>query len=263
MPVKTKVLLFTGKASGCDPLCVDGMIEDFEKSTCPILQLQCRPLATVKHSEIANSNAVIVPGGDTWPDEGAPVQSGQYAAVRNRQLDETMAQMIGQGGIFIGVCGGAFLACHLKAFGLASCIDIVEKDVYGFCRTGPVAGSINLEVAPRAPKQFVPLLKTFVNVPIYFEDGPMMVCRESTNCKVLMTFKSGLKRTKLPHTLQQRKLWLKAKSRMKGKAAIVACRVGEGCMILISPHLELTGALGVSIFPCLIRAAQAWKRTRH
>lgn len=259
----TQVLLFTGETSGCDPLCVDETIDDFENSTSPQFHLQCRPLATVRHSEIQESNVIIMPGGDTWPEVDAPVQSGQYATVRNRQLDETMARMIHQGGIYVGVCGGAFLACYLKVFGIATSIEVVHKDVYGFGKTGLVAGKIQLALSKHAPKPFLSLLKAWVDVPIYYEDGPLMVCKESTNCKVLMTFKGAVKRTKLPRTVSQRKGWKKARSQMKAKAAIVACRVGSGCVILLSPHLELTDALSTNIFPSLIRAAQEWKTMRH
>ena len=45
---------------------------------------------------------------------------------------------------------------------------------------------------------------------------------------------------------------------MDHKAAIVACRVGKGAVVLLSPHPELTSGLDPGALPRLAEAAAAW-----
>ena len=258
---KKKAIVFTGERAGCLRLCVSASLRDLRRRSLGNLRRRVvqRPLRGVSPSEIRRAAGVLVPGGDTWPerDSGKATSrdghavGAQMPVVIGRGLQTSLRRMVEEGGVYVGVCGGAFLGACLPAFELSNKVRPVWAGDFGDS-PGFMEGHVRLRASCTAPPEFRAALRQLTARKIYYENGPLFHCQESRNVRVLATFGSRLQVAR-PHPAHLRK----ALARQPGKAAAVACRLGRGCVVLLSPHPELTtGCAGV--LALLWRGAEAW-----
>ena len=259
MQDQKRVILFTGETSGCSTVCVEATIDDFAQSreaNTLEYNLICKPLKSVKHNEIRKANVLIMPGGDTWPFKNEDADRGQYAAVFNRQLQDSICENVLKGGIYVGVCGGAFLALEIAEFRLSDNIEILHRDIFG--NSGSlIRGHVGLKCGDQLPKPFQRVINRLAEEPIYYEDGPVFACKPDLKTKILAKF-GGKFKLKRSRKFSGRKGICPHEKIMSGKCAIVAKKVGKGCVVLVSPHPELTSAIEKGFFPDIITAARAW-----
>jgi len=258
---KKKAIVFAGEKAGCLRLCVSASLRDLRRRSLGSQRHRVvqRPLRGVNPSEIQRAAGVLVPGGDTWPKrdaEEATSRDGhavgaQTPVVIERGLQTSLRDMVEAGGIYTGVCGGAFLGACLPAFGLSKKVWPVWAGDFGDS-PGFMEGHVRLCASWTAPLEFRAALRQLTARQVYYENGPLFRCRESRNVRVLATFGSRLQVVR-PHPAPLRK----ALARQPGKAAAVACRLGKGCVVLLSPHPELTAGC-VGVLALLWSGAEAW-----
>jgi glutamine amidotransferase-like uncharacterized protein len=164
--------------------------------------------------------------------------------------------MVREGGIYIGICGGAFLGAHLEAFWGKSSHPPVRCVHWDFgASLGYMQGDMKLAKGRSAPKCFDSALDMLCRSEVYYENGPLLRCRESRKVRILARFSGRLKTYKKLHEYPP---GLRAKLRLQnGLGAVVACRYGKGCILLVSPHPELTSGKRL-VLGALWRAAQKW-----
>jgi glutamine amidotransferase-like uncharacterized protein len=150
-----------------------------------------------------------------------------------------------KGAVYVGICAGAFLALELRGLGLAGKLRTVHRRRFGFEASGTIKRYISLSRGQNAVQELLPSITPLLRS-AYYENGPLLqVCDESADVSVLATFP-----------------WLQDLPEMCGQAAVVACRVGRGVAVLISPHPELTSGCH-NMIPCLATAAKSWAMGAH
>lgn len=236
-------VLFTGEDAGCDVDCVRATLDNFGGTNSGSYTLKCQPMRHVKQADLAGASVILVPGGDVWADPGDPPGFGQLAAL-GRQGSEAVCRAVrDEGAVYIGICAGAFLALELEGFGLAGKVRTVHRKEFGFCAKGERKGNTRLregsKSVPALLQAMAPMLRE-----AWYQNGPLFQCDESDEIRILATYTS-LKDA--PKTAQK----------MYGSAAAVACRVGRGAVILMSPHPEFTPGCH-DILPRIATAARLW-----
>lgn len=241
------IIVASGEKSGCLRICVDATLKDL-RSHVRSATVKERPLSKLSRLEIKRTTCLILPGGATWADDD---RDAQLPTVLNRSLHLPIAAMVANGGIYIGICGGAFLAVQLKELGLPSSLKIVYPKAFG-CSQGHMEGTIKLSAGKWAPPTFRQAISSVTRTRVYYENGPLLRCRETKRLRILASYK-GEMRPRKPHPLRLKRM-LKKQS---GKGAIVACKVGNGCIVLVSPHPEFTPYCR-KVLADLERGARQW-----
>ena len=102
MPVRERgrrrLIIFTGRASGCLPICARACARALRRCRTSIVR---RPFRSVSKKEIRQAAGVLVPGGDTWAADGR----AQMPTAVSRGLALPLRKMMEEGGIYIGICG--------------------------------------------------------------------------------------------------------------------------------------------------------------
>ena len=244
-----RAIVLSGQAAGCLRICVDGSCRDLRRGTSKEQAIVVqRPLVSIGKAEIQRAGMVLAPGGHTWSQEDG---RAQMPVLCRRGLAPPLASLVRGGGIFIGICGGAFLGAHLPSFHLHPRVQTVHFSTFGSAQ-GYLEGQVRLSKAKGVPECFSASVGMLCRAPIYYENGPLLRCRESRRVRILALFSGRLKPCKKqpPH--------VRGKLRLQhGLGAVVACRVGKGCVLLLSPHPELTPGMR-SVLGALWRAARQW-----
>ncbi len=173
----------------------------------------------IKRGILDNYDVLVVPGGV------APIIYGA-----SQELKEEIRDFVGQGGGYIGVCGGAILATEGlyrgddKVMDLAGIVDVRSR--------------VHLSWADRYLISDVELGLSLsehpINYPyggevrkIAYKAGPAMYKREGTTqeIEVIGVFNQDLD-PDLPH------------HEVKGAAAIIAAKYENGKVVILSPHPE-------------------------
>lgn len=265
MATEPVAVLLTGEDAGCDANCVKETRNNFRsvKTGSAHHYLKCQAMRRLGEEGLGGAKVIIVPGGDVWPDSDDDQDFGQLAA-----LGESGAQVISQavreeGAIYIGICAGAFLALEIDGFGLAEKMQIVHRGTFGFAEQGEVQGYIPLiegsNTVPELLQAMKPMLKK-----AWYDNGPLMECTPSDDIRVIAAYGGPLRREryfskKTPGEVKatMERAWLEEAPKMYGKAAVVACRVGKGVVVLMSPHPELSAGC-YKVLPHLAAAARKW-----
>ena len=121
---------------------------------------------------------------------------------------------------------------------------------------GYLEGDIQLVKDRGAPRVFHDALGRMCKGSVYYENGPLMRCRQTRNVQLLARF-SGSLRTYAKHPRKLRRHL----QHQHDTGALVVCRLGRGCVVLMSPHPELT-AKKKGILSSLLRAARKWSDER-
>jgi len=232
----------TGKSAGCDAHCVEATMKNFRG--CDWYDLKCHKMRHLEQEHLAGASLIIVPGGDVWPDRRQDRNYGQLAAL-GRRGSAAVCNAVRAGAVYLGICAGAFLALELGGLGLAGKLRTVHRRRFGFEASGTIKRNISLSQGRKAVQELLPSITPMLKS-AYYENGPLLqVCGESADVNVLATFP-----------------WLRDLPEMYGQAAVVACRVGKGVAILISPHPEFTSGCH-NMIPCLATAAKSWAMGAH
>lgn len=242
----SRIVVLTGRDSGCLPVCSRASAEALRRCGTSVVR---KPLKTVRRRDLRRAAGVLVPGGYTWTTDGAPAQ---MPVALSRGIAPPLRAMMEAGGIYVGICGGAFLGAHLPKLGMKSQVRTLHADVFG-CSMPYLEGQVRLRRAASAPAEFRGALDWLERHPLYYENGPLLACA-GRRAVVLARFAGALEpyRPQPPH--------LRAHlGTQKGAGAIVAVRVGRGCAVLVSPHPELSRA-GTMILSSLWKAAREWCR---
>lgn len=158
-------------------------------------------------------DAVIFSGGSG---------SGQAAAL-DEAGREAVRRFIDQGGAYVGICAGAYLACNGFSWGLKV---LDAKTVSPAWRRG--AGQVDVELTTLGRRMLrgedQPVSVRYVNGPILAPDG----AEEIPDFEVLAWFRSELAENNTPRGV------------MINSPAIVAGDFGQGRVFCFSPHPEQT-----------------------
>lgn len=265
MTTEPVAVLLTGEDAGCDATCVKETRDNFRsiKTGSARHYLKCQSMRRICEEGLGDAKVIIVPGGDVWPDSDDDQDFGQLAA-----LGENGAQVISQavreeGAIYIGICAGAFLALEIEGFGLAEKIQIVHRETFGFAEQGEVQGYIPLKEGSNPVPELLHSMRPMFKK-AWYDNGPLMECTPCDDIRVLAVYDGPLRREryfskKTPAEVKgaMERAWLEEAPKMYGKAAVVACRVGKGVVILMSPHPELSAGC-YKVLPHLAAAARKW-----
>lgn len=251
-----KVLLFTGERSGCDKDCVRGMRENFKDFGDTVVSAPMKNFDTDRLGEV---DVILVPGGDTYADDGEDQDSAMLGCLGPERLADIASAVRDQGKIYLGVCAGAFLALDIEGFGLQERIRAVEREMFGYEEFGHICGDIECQVGSRAPSGLAEAMGSGTTG-IWYDNGPLFECDEGEDIVVVATFKGELDRERDKKERSKKRneaKWKELGGRLDGTPAVIACRVGRGAVVLVSPHPELSEDCE-EILPRLVVAARAW-----
>lgn len=149
----------------------------------------------IRGGRLENCLLLIIPGGYT----------GQYVAALGEQGFEQIREFVAEGGGYIGICAGAYIAArNVEVLGRPPGLGIIE--IENVRRAG--RGIRTITVA----KPGHPLMKGYEGgVDIWYKNGPMMKVGEGV--ETLAVYEEG-------------------------SAAIVCSTYGEGRVVIFSPHPE-------------------------
>ncbi|QDT12621.1 Penicillin-binding protein 4* [Planctomycetes bacterium K23_9] len=188
-------------------------LETTSKRKCSINRISGEQIRAGKLSEF---DVLVHPGGSGSKQGKALGQEGRTAV-------KTFVQ---NGGGFLGVCGGAYLATNDYTWSL-SLIDAKCVDRFHWARG---TGNVNVKLSPTGS---LLLGHNDDQIEIQYAQGPLLGRpewddEEVPNYESLGVFDSEIAKKKAPRGV------------MKGTSAIVRARYGTGRVFCFSPHPELT-----------------------
>lgn len=211
------VAVFQGAGVGPSSEDLLSTLEDSEN-----IELAVRRISAegIRAGELSEFDVLIHPGG-------SGSKQGKALGERGR---ESVVQFVRDGGGYLGVCGGAYLATNDYSWSL-NLIDAKCVDRLHWARG---AGSVNIQLSPAAATFF---RRTGDRMEIHYGQGPLFGRPEwddagVPNYQSLAVYESEIAEKGAP------------KGVMKGTSAIVRARYGSGRVFCFSPHPELTEGLG-------------------
>ncbi len=161
------------------------------------------------------------------------IHSGGSGSKQGNDLGEEgrkmIRQYIEQGGGFLGVCAGAYLATNDYTWSL----NLIDAKVLDRKHWARGTGTVQLELSPSGKKLFQSKEST---LDIYYGQGPLLARREwddpkTPNYESLAIYSSEIAKNGAPSGI------------MKGTSAAVRCEYGKGKVFCFSAHPELTDGL--------------------
>ncbi len=187
----------------------------------------------VQNNSITQFDVLIFPGGS----------GGKQAAAIGEKGRENVRNFVRDGGSYVGICAGCYLACENFSWSL-KILDAKTKSSkwrrgkkvleLGFTDTGKEVMKVDRDAAP-----------------VLYQNGPVMEPAGSPDIpdfETLAIFNTEVALNKTPEGIQ------------KGSPAILAGHYGKGRVVGISPHPEQTEGLN-NLAPELIRWATAPRAT--
>ncbi|MCH2132857.1 MAG: BPL-N domain-containing protein [Phycisphaerales bacterium] len=171
----------------------------------------------IREACLEQFQVVIFPGGSG---------SGQGNAI-GPEGRKQVRRFVQDGGGYVGVCAGAYLALHNYDWG----VDLVGMDSFDRKHWRRGTGTVQIELTPEGQER---LGRSETDLDIRFAQGPLMVPSEDglhPGTEVLAWYRTGIgKNGANPET-------------MVDTPAIVAAPFGDGRVVLFSPHPEQTKGL--------------------
>ena len=161
------------------------------------------------------------------------IHSGGSGSKQGNDLGEEgrkmIRQYIEQGGGFLGVCAGAYLATNDYTWSL----NLIDAKVLDRKHWARGTGTVQLELSPSGKKLFQSKEST---LDIYYGQGPLLARREwddpkTPNYESLAIYSSEIAKNGAPSGI------------MQGTSAAVRCEYGKGKVFCFSAHPELTDGL--------------------
>jgi hypothetical protein len=176
--------------------------------------------ADIRAGVLAQFDAVVFPGG-------SGSRQGKALAAEGR---DAVRAFVKDGGVYIGVCAGAYLALHNYDWGLKIIgLDSIDRSHW---RRG--RGDVVIEWEPDA-STCLGVAPTADEAEISFRQGPIMAASDDATAlphpTVLAWFRTGIGRHGSDPSV------------MLDTPAIVAADFGAGRVVLFSPHPEYTPGL--------------------
>jgi CubicO group peptidase (beta-lactamase class C family)/glutamine amidotransferase-like uncharacterized protein len=173
----------------------------------------------IRAGELPEFDVLVHPGGSGSKQGKALGESGRKAVTK----------FVRDGGGYLGVCGGAYLATNDYSWSL-NLIDAKCVDRRHWARG---TGSVNIKLSPAASTLFG---HAGDQMEIHYGQGPLLGRPEwddedVPNYQSLAVYESEIAEKGAP------------KGVMKGTSAIVRARYGTGRVFCFSPHPEMTGGL--------------------
>ena len=169
--------------------------------------------------ELSSVDVLIHPGGSGSKQGNDLGEEGR----------KKIREYVEQGGGFLGVCAGAYLATNDYTWSL----NLIDAKVLDRKHWARGTGTVQLELSPSG-KKFFQFKKSTLD--IYYGQGPLLVRREWDDPKIpnyesLAIYSSEIAKNGAPSGI------------MKGTSAAVRCKYGKGKVFCFSAHPELTDGL--------------------
>lgn len=188
----------------------------------------------IRGGQLATVDVLVQPGG-SGSRQGKSLGESGCAAVR---------KYVREGGGYLGVCGGAYLATNDYSWSL-KLIDAKVLDRKHWARG---TGTVTLQLSPQGSDFFE---HNGREMAIYYGQGPLLARREWDDPEVpdyesLAIYATEIAKNGAPQGV------------MAGTSAAVRCEYGNGRVFCFSPHPELTQGLH-HLIPLAVNWLAAWK----
>ncbi|WP_417381274.1 BPL-N domain-containing protein [Gimesia sp.] len=188
--------------------------ENLSRFLTPENSFQCTSISPeeISDGKLINFDVVIMPGGSGSRQAKALKPEGR-AAVR---------KFIKEGGGYVGICAGAYLASSHYNWSL----DIINARVWDRSHWNRGKSNVSIQLTPSGQEV---LSKTQSKYNIYYSNGPLLVPDNQPDLpgyEVLASFTSEVARNGAPAEA------------MTGTHAIIRSKFGSGRVICFSPHAE-------------------------
>ena len=182
----------------------------------------------IRAGGLTNVEVLVHPGG-------SGSKQGKSLGEDGRRL---VRQFVEQGGGYLGVCAGAYLATNDYDWSL----DLIDAKVVDRMHWARGTGSVKLRLSDDG----IAFFEQMPTIDLHYGQGPLLARREWDDVDVpdyesLAIYDSEIATKGAP------------KGIMKGTSAIVRCRYGSGRVFCFSPHPELTDGKSQ-----MIATAVAW-----
>ncbi len=220
-----RVAVFDGEGVG--PSSVQ-LIESLEKAKGQKVQVSRITREEIAGGKLSGIDVLVHPGGSGGKQGRALGEKGRQA----------IRDFIHEGGGFLGVCGGAYLATNDYEWSL----NLIDAKVVDRRHWARGKGSVKLQLSPTGSKFFD--TKT-AEMSIYYAQGPLLSRHEwddpdVPNYESLAIFATEIAKNGAPQGVMAR------------TSAAVRCDFGKGRVFCYSPHPELTDGLD-HLIPLAVR----------
>lgn len=187
------------------------------------LQVARLDAEAIRKGGLQKFDVLIHPGGS----------GGKQGNALEKEGREAVREFVRQGGGFIGICAGAYLATDDYEWSLG----LIEAQVIDRKHWARGIGTVEVTLSPVAQAFFGTANE---RIAIHYAQGPLLAFREEDNpvapeYESLGIYRTGIARNGTP------------KGVMLGTAAIVRSTFENGRVFVFSPHPELTDGLGTMV----------------
>lgn len=206
----------------------------------PTVEAEFLPIPQIDPAQLRKLDVLLVPGGSGRSTALALGEPGRDA----------IRQFVQEGGGYIGICGGAFLATasydwSLALLDVAALIRPLRSSDTGFKRSSETGDAIvNIELTDSGADFFDGLPRC---VHIRYSGGPILSRARRSDLGsyvALATYRGETSFAREQH------------GKMRGTPAIVAGNFGRGVVVLFSPHPESTPGLESMILSAIRLASR-------
>ena len=199
----------------------------------PALQISHLTPEDIRSGKLQDFDVLIHPGGSGGGQ-------GRALEVKGREAER---EFVRNGGGFIGICAGAYLATDDYEWSLG----LIEARAIDRKHWARGTGTVEVELSPAAKEFFGAGDK---RLSIHYAQGPLLGRREWDNPLAPEYESLGLYRTEIAKKGAPEGI-------MAGTSAIVRANFAKGRVFVFSPHPELTDGLGF-----MVERAVAWVAKR-
>jgi glutamine amidotransferase-like uncharacterized protein len=186
----------------------------------PALQVSHLSPAEIRQGKLQDFDVLIHPGG-SGGGQGRALEAQGRAAER---------EFVRNGGGFIGICAGAYLATDDYEWSLG----LIEARAVDRKHWARGTGTVEVELSPAAQEFFGVGVQ---RISIHYAQGPLLGRREWDNPLAPEYESLGLYRTEIAKKGAPEGI-------MPGTSAIVRANFEKGRVFVFSPHPEMTDGLG-------------------
>lgn len=214
--VPVRVAVFQGAGVGPSS---DKLIAALESSEPRLFQVDRITAEEIREGKLSKVDVLVHPGG-SGSKQGKSLGANGRIAVR---------KFVREGGGYLGVCGGAYLATNDYSWSL----NLIDSKVVDRLHWARGMGNVKLRLSPQGSKLFGHHAD---EMEIFYGQGPLLARREwddpdVPNYESLAIFASEIAKNGAPRGI------------MVGTSAAVRCEFGSGRVFCFSPHPELTEGL--------------------
>ena len=230
----TRIRIAVYEGEGAGPSCAD-LLEVLGKAKGkPDFEIVRMDALAIRGGKLSEVDVLIQPGG-SGGKQGRTLESKGREAVR---------EFVKEGGGFIGICAGAYLATNDYPWSL----DLIDAKVIDREHWARGTGIVTIELSLDAQKLFGIKEK---NLQIFYGQGPLLGRRESDDPLVPDYESLALYRTEIAKKGAPEGV-------MPGTSAIVRTQFEKGRVFCFSAHPEKTDSLGY-----LVEKAVRWAAGRR